>query len=127
MPATRATTAAGLPAATSSRDRATRCLTPSPREFPRDLDLHRLAAQRPLQATDLAAQLVDLGALRLPCSRSAPAAKPMRRGPCGARPEDRLAAGRVELARHGHPIQRVLMPGRSLGVTRTGWPPCSRN
>jgi hypothetical protein len=38
---------------------------PSPQEFPRDLDLHRLGAQRPLQPRDLAAQLVGLGALRL--------------------------------------------------------------
>ena len=38
---------------------------PAPQEFPRDLHLHRLAPQRPLELGDLAAQLVGLGALRL--------------------------------------------------------------
>jgi hypothetical protein len=64
MPATRATSAGFRPCATSSRDRATRTLTASPAEFPHDLDLHRLAAQRPLQPRDLTTQLVGLGALR---------------------------------------------------------------
>ena len=40
-------------------------LTPIPARVPRDLDLHRLAAQRPLQPADLPAQLVGLGALGL--------------------------------------------------------------
>jgi hypothetical protein len=35
--------------------------------------------------------------------------------------EDRMAAGCFELVRRGHPIQRVSMPGRSPGVTRSGW------
>jgi hypothetical protein len=38
---------------------------PAPPEFPRDLDLHRHATQRPLEPRDLAAQLVGLGALGL--------------------------------------------------------------
>src|SRR5829696_2209714 len=51
------------PCATSSRDRATRMLTLIPARVPRDLHLHRLASQRPLEPADLATQLVGLGAL----------------------------------------------------------------
>jgi hypothetical protein len=42
-----------------------RTLTPSPARVPRDLDLHRLAPQRPLQPRDLTTQVVGLGALAL--------------------------------------------------------------
>jgi hypothetical protein len=41
--------------------------------------------------------------------------------------EDRMAAACVELVRRGHPIQEVLLPGRSPGVMRTGWALRSRN
>jgi len=45
-----------------NRQRLVAHLAP-PQEFPRDLDLHRLASQRPLQTGDLAPPLVCLGAL----------------------------------------------------------------
>src|SRR3954454_2508782 len=63
MPATRATTAAGRPCATSSRDRATRTLTPSPARVPPRPRPPSSCAQRPLQPRDLPAQLIGLRAL----------------------------------------------------------------
>src|SRR4029077_7821140 len=66
MPATRATTAAGRQRATSSRDRATCTLAPSPARVPRDLDLHCLVPQRRLEPAHPGAQLLARGALRLP-------------------------------------------------------------
>jgi len=35
--------------------------------------------------------------------------------------EDRMAAGCVALVRRGHATASVAMPGRTAGVTRTGW------
>jgi len=70
----RATVAAGRPGATSSRERATRCLTPIPARVPRDLKLHRLAPQGALEAGVALTQLVELGGSALPASFSAPAA-----------------------------------------------------
>ena len=35
--------------------------------------------------------------------------------------EERMAAGCTELAGRGHAIVRVPIPGRTPGVTRTGW------
>ena len=35
--------------------------------------------------------------------------------------EDRMAAGCVALVRRGHAIERVRLPGRTPGVTRSGW------
>ena len=36
-------------------------------------------------------------------------------------PEERMAAGCTELVGRGHAIERVPLPGRKAGVTRTGW------
>jgi hypothetical protein len=35
--------------------------------------------------------------------------------------EEHMAAGCVELVGRGHAVQRVPMPGRTPGITRTGW------
>jgi hypothetical protein len=35
--------------------------------------------------------------------------------------EERMAAGCTELAGRGHVIERVPLPGRTPGITRTGW------
>ena len=53
MPATRATTAAGRPRATTSRDRATRSLTPSPATVPPRSRPPSSCAPTPLQPRDL--------------------------------------------------------------------------
>ena len=36
-------------------------------------------------------------------------------------PEERMAAGCIALAGRGHAIERVRLPGRTSGMTRTGW------
>src|SRR5215218_802176 len=63
MPATRARPGGLARPARGTGRRA--CSLPAPQEFPRDLDLQRLATQRPLELPDLPAQLVGLGALGL--------------------------------------------------------------
>src|SRR5215218_2047400 len=77
MPATRARRNGLARPARGNGRRA--CSLPSPQEFPRDLDLQRLAPQRPLELPDLAPELVGLAALGLATE------------PLGARGEELLA------------------------------------
>lgn len=64
MPATRATAAAGRPAATGSRERATRSVTPIPARTPPEISNSIvLRPRRALEAAVALAQLVELRAL----------------------------------------------------------------
>jgi hypothetical protein len=36
-------------------------------------------------------------------------------------PEERMAAGCIALDGRGHAIERARLPGRTSGMTRTGW------